>query len=72
MRPETDFEEQSRRCLIVRRVLLAVGLLCIAAGFRCMAVAPDVAWETAIWRSFTGLGLLLAGLFFALLSRLLT
>jgi hypothetical protein len=69
MKPEPTLDLLTHRRRVRRRILLVLALLLIAAGYAALAIPPDAPGDMAIPRGFLGLGLLLAGLFFALLAR---
>jgi hypothetical protein len=69
MKPEPTLDLISHRRQFRRRILLGLALLLIAAGYVALAIPPDAAGDAVIPRGFLGLGLLLAGLFCALLAR---
>jgi hypothetical protein len=69
MKPEPTLDLITHRRRVRRRLLLGLALLLIAAGYAALAIPPDAPADSAIPRSFVGLGLLLAGLFCALLAR---
>jgi hypothetical protein len=69
MKPDPTSEHLERRRFIRRRITLILALLCIGSGYVALAVSPDTPADAAIPRSFIGIGLLLAGLFLALLNR---
>jgi hypothetical protein len=69
MKPEPTLDLIAHRRRIRRRILLSLALLLIAAGYVALAIPPDAPGDSAIPRGFLGLGLLLAGLFCALLAR---
>ena len=69
MKPEPTLDLTTHRRQLRRRILLGLALLLIAAGYAALAIPPDAPSDAAIHRGFVGLGLLLAGLFCALLAR---
>ena len=69
MKPDPTFEQIARRRIIRRRIFLTLAVLLIACGYAALAMPPETPMETAIPRGFLGIGLLLAGLFFAMLGR---
>jgi hypothetical protein len=69
MKPDPTFEHIERRRFIRRRITLFLALLFIGSGYMVLAIFPDTPMDKAIPRSFIGIGLLLVGLFLALLNR---
>ncbi|MFH2123130.1 MAG: hypothetical protein ABIJ50_06580 [Pseudomonadota bacterium] len=65
------FEQREFRRRILRWILLALALVLSGAGYMALAVSPDAPMEVVIARVFWGIGLLFAGFFAAMLSRLL-
>ena len=69
MKPEPTLDLTTHHRRLLRRLLLGLALLLIAAGYVALAIPPDAPGDAVIPRGFLGLGLLLAGLFCALLAR---
>lgn len=53
----------------LRRLLLALGLVLISAGYWSLAVDPDTQADIATRRAFLGMGLVVVGTATALISR---
>ncbi len=69
MKPDPTFEQIQRRRFIRRRITLILALLFVGSGYVVLAIPPDTPMNTVIPRGFIGIGLLLAGLFCAMLNR---
>ena len=70
MKPDLTYEQLGRRRRILRWVFLAVAILLTGAGYAFLAVPPEASMESVISRVSWGIGLLIAGFFVAVLSRL--
>lgn len=70
MNPDLSYEQLERRRRILRWMIFAVAILLTGAGYAALAVSPDTPMEEVITRVFWGIGLLVAGFFVAMLSRL--
>ena len=71
MKPDPTFEQIQHRRFIRRRITLILALLFVGLGYVVLAIPPDTPMNTVIPRGFIGIGLLLAGLFCAMLNRTL-
>lgn len=69
MKPDPSYEQTMRRRLVRRRAFFFIALLLIACGVAFLAISPETPSYLAIPRGFLGIGMLLAGLFLALISR---
>lgn len=70
MNPDLSYEKLERRRRILRWIIFAVAILLTGAGYAALAVPPEAPMEEVITRVFWGIGLLIAGFFVAMLSRL--
>jgi hypothetical protein len=69
MKPEPTFDQIQRRRSIRRRITFILAVLFVGSGYVVLAIPPDTPMDTVIPRGFIGIGLLIAGLFFAFLNR---
>ncbi len=68
MKPDLTFEQIAHRRILRRRFFLIFAVLLIGCGYAALAILPETPMDTVIPRGFLGIGLLLAGLFFAMLA----
>ncbi|MBU1565736.1 MAG: hypothetical protein KJ630_08915 [Proteobacteria bacterium] len=68
MRPDPTFEQIAHRRIIRRRIFLILALFFIGCAYVALAILPETSMGAAIPRGFLGIGLLLAGLIFAMLA----
>lgn len=68
MKPDPTFEQIAHRRILRRRIFLILAVLLIGCAYVALAILPETPMGIAIPRGFLGIGLLLAGLLFALLA----